>query len=253
MAGHLDGKVALVTGGSAGIGRESALAFARAGAKVVVSDIDADGGEETVGAIKDAGGEAMFVKADVSDFEQVQALVDETVKAYGRLDCAFNNAGIEGTAKPAAECTEENWDKTIAINLTGVFNCCKAELAQMLEQGGGAIVNTASVAGVVAYPAMPAYTASKFGVNGLTKQIALDYATENIRVNSVCPGVIHTAMVDRFSGGDPEVLESMAAKQPVNRLGKPSEVAEAVVWLCTDAASLVTGINMPVDGGYLIQ
>jgi NAD(P)-dependent dehydrogenase (short-subunit alcohol dehydrogenase family) len=251
--GALDGKVALVTGGSSGIGRESALAFARAGAKVVAADVDEKGGEETVSMIKDAGGDAIFVKTDVTDMDQVEALVAKTVDTYGRLDCAHNNAGIEGVGGACTECTEENWDRTIAINLTGVFNCCKAELPHLLKQGGGAIVNTASVAGLVGFPGLPAYVASKFGVNGLTKALALDYAKENIRVNSVCPGVIHTPMVDRVTGGDPEALKAYAAAAPVNRLGEASEIAEAVVWLCTDAASFVTGINMPVDGGYISQ
>lgn len=251
--GALDGKVALVTGGASGIGRESSLAFARAGAKVVVSDIDVDGGEETVGMIKDAGGDAMFIKANVAEFDEVKALVDKTVEAYGRLDCAHNNAGIEGVGGSCTECTEENWDRTIAINLTGVFNCCKAEIPHLLDQGGGSIVNTASVAGLVGFPDLPAYVASKFGVNGLTKAMALDYATENIRVNSVCPGVIHTPMIDRVTGGDPEALKGYAAAAPVNRLGKPEEIAAAVVWLCTDEASFVTGINMPVDGGLVAR
>jgi len=250
---ELDGKVALVTGAASGIGRESALAFARAGAKVVVSDITVDAGEETVAMIKKAGGEAVFVKADVSKQADVQALIDKAVATYGRLDCAHNNAGIEGVPAPCMDCTEENWDKTIAINLTGVFYCCKAELAQMLKQGGGAIVNTASVAGLVGFAGIPAYTASKHGVNGLTKQIALDYAKENIRVNSVCPGVIHTPMIERFTGGDPAALAALEASEPVGRLGKPSEIADAVVWLCTDKASFVTGINLPVDGGFIAQ
>lgn len=251
--GSFDGKVALVTGAASGIGRESALAFARKGAKVVVADITVDGGEATVKMIKDAGSEALFVKADVSKWADVQALVDTTVATYGRLDFAHNNAGIEGMANPCAECTEENWDKTIAINLTGVFYCCKAELPQMLKQGGGAIVNTASVAGLVGFAGIPAYTASKHGVNGLTKQIALDYAKENIRVNSVCPGIIHTPMIDRFTGGDPAVLAAFTSTEPVGRLGEPSEVADAVVYLCSDEASFVTGINMPVDGAFVAQ
>lgn len=251
--GILDNKVALVTGAASGIGRQSALAFARAGAKVVVSDITVDGGEETVDMIKNAGGEAFFVKADVSNQADVQALVDKTVETYGRLDCAHNNAGIEGILGPCMDCTEENWDRTIAINLTGVFYCCKAELAQMLKQGGGAIVNTASVAGLVGFAGIPAYTASKHGVNGLTKQIALDYAKENIRINSVCPGVIQTPMIDRFTGGDPEAIKAFTATEPVGRLGQPEEIAAAVVWLCTDEASFVTGINMPVDGGFIAQ
>ena len=251
--GSFDGKVALVTGAAGGIGRESALAFARKGAKVVVSDVTVDGGEETVQMIKDMGGEAIFVKADVSKQAEVQALVDKAVETYGRLDFAHNNAGIEGAPAPCADCTLENWDKTIAINLTGVFYCCQAEVRQMLKQGGGAIVNTASVAGLVGFAGIPAYTASKHGVNGLTKQIALDYAKAGIRVNSVCPGIIHTAMIDRFTGGDPAALEAMTASEPIGRLGKPSEVADAVVYLCSDEASFVTGINMPVDGAFVAQ
>jgi len=251
--GALDGKVALVTGAASGIGRQSALAFARAGAKVVVSDVTVDAGEETVQMIKKAGGEAFFVKADVSKSGDVKALVEKAVEKYGKLDCAHNNAGIEGVLGPCGECTEENWDKTIAINLTGVFLCCKAEIAQFLKQGGGVIVNTASVAGLVGFAGIPAYTASKHGVNGLTKQIALDYATQNIRVNSVCPGVIQTPMIDRFTGGDPEALKAFAATEPVGRLGQPEEIADAVVYLCTDQASFITGINMPVDGGFIAQ
>lgn len=250
----IEGKVALVTGAASGIGRESALAFARAGAKVVVSDITVEAGEETARMIRDMGGEAVFVKADVSKQHDVEALVEKTVETYGRLDFAHNNAGIEGAPAPCGQCTEENWDRTIAINLTGVFYCCKAEISQFLAQGGGgAIVNTASVAGLVGFAGIPAYTASKHGVNGLTKQIALDYAKEGIRVNSVCPGVIHTPMIERFTGGDPAAIEALAASEPVGRLGKPSEIADAVVFLCSDQATFITGINMPVDGGFIAQ
>jgi NAD(P)-dependent dehydrogenase (short-subunit alcohol dehydrogenase family) len=249
----MQGKVALVTGGGSGIGRETCLAFARKGAKVVVSDIVVDGGEETVRMVKDAGGEAVFVKCDVAQDADVKALIDKVVETYGRLDYAHNNAGIEGMAGPCVECTEENWDKTININLKGVFLCCKYELPVMLKQGGGAIVNTASVAGLVGFPGIPAYTASKHGVAGLTKAIALDYAKENIRCNAVCPGVIHTPMVDRFSGGTQEGLDAMAQMEPVGRLGEPSEIADAVVYLCSDEATFVTGIAMPVDGAFVAQ
>jgi NAD(P)-dependent dehydrogenase (short-subunit alcohol dehydrogenase family) len=249
----LKGKVALVTGAASGIGRAGAIAFAKAGAKVVASDIDEAGGAETVKMITDMGGEAMFVKCDVSDQADVRSLFAALMEAHGRLDCAFNNAGIEGVPAPCLECTEENWDKTIAINLTGVFYCCKEEVRIMLEQGGGAIVNTASVAGLVGFGGIPAYTASKHGVNGLTKVIALDYAKENIRANSVCPGVIDTPMIDRFTGGDAEAKAGLEATEPVGRMGKPEEVADAVVYLCSDEASFVTGINMPVDGGFVAQ
>lgn len=249
----MEGKVALVTGAGSGIGRESALAFSRAGAKVVVSDIAVDGGEETVRMITDAGGDAIFVECDVAQEGDVKALVAKTVETYGKLDCAHNNAGIEGMAGPCAECTEENWDRTIGINLKGVWWCCKYEIPEMLRNGGGAIVNTSSVAGLVGFAGIPAYTASKHGVVGLTKTIALDYAKENIRCNAVCPGVIHTPMVDRFSGGTQEGLDAMAAMEPVGRLGQPSEIADAVVYLCSDQASFVTGIAMPVDGAFVAQ
>lgn len=247
------GKVALVTGAASGIGRESALAFARAGAKVVCADITVDAGEETVKMIKDMGGDAFFVKCDVSKEPEVKALIDAAVAHYGRLDCAHNNAGIEGAMGPCAECTEENWDRTIAINLKGVFLCCKYELPVMLKQGGGAIVNTSSVAGLVGFGGIPAYVASKHGVAGLTKTIALDYAKENIRCNAVCPGVINTPMIERFTGGDPAALAAFTATEPVGRLGEPSEIADAVVYLCSDQASFVTGIAMPVDGAFVAQ
>ena len=250
---HMEGKVALVTGAGSGIGRESALAFARAGAKVVVSDIVVEGGEETVRMIQGEGGEAIFVQCDVAKEADVKALIAKTVETYGKLDYAHNNAGIEGMAGPCAECTEENWDRTIGINLKGVWWCCKYEIPEMLKNGGGAIVNTSSVAGLVGFAGIPAYTASKHGVAGLTKAIALDYAKQNIRCNAVCPGVIHTPMVDRFSGGTQEGLDAMAAMEPVGRLGEPSEIADAVVYLCSDKASFVTGIAMPVDGAFVAQ
>jgi NAD(P)-dependent dehydrogenase (short-subunit alcohol dehydrogenase family) len=253
MAGELEGKVALVTGASAGIGRESALAFASAGARVVVSDVVIDGGEETVGQIHAAGGEATFVRADVSQTAEVEALVGRTVETYGRLDCAHNNAGIEGDMAPTADCAEANWDRTIAINLKGVWLCMRYEIPQMLRQGGGVIVNTASVAGLVGFANLPAYVASKHGIAGLTKTAALEYAEQGIRVNAVCPGVIHTAMIDRIVGGDAVAVSQFTALEPVGRMGLPAEVAQVVVWLCSDAASFVTGVAMPVDGGFVAQ
>jgi len=253
MAGLVDGKVALVTGGGSGIGRATSLALAQEGATVVVSDIVVAGGEETVRMIKDAGGKASFIKADVSKNAEVEALIKKAVETYGRLDCAFNNAGIEGDMASTVDCSEENWDRTIAINLTGVWLCMKHEIPQMLKQGSGAIVNTASVAGLVGFQGLSAYVASKHGVNGLTKTAALEYAKQGIRVNAVCPGVIHTPMVDRLFKSQPGAGETIAAMEPVGRLGKPEEIAAAVVWLCSDAASFVTGLPMAVDGGLIAQ
>ena len=253
MAGELEGKVALVTGAGAGIGRASALAFAGAGARVMVSDVVVDGGEETVGQIQAAGGEATFVRADVSQRTDVEALVRQTLETYGRLDCAHNNAGIEGELAATADCAEANWDRTITINLKGVWLCMRSEIPQMLQQGGGAIVNTSSVAGLVGFPNLPAYVATKHGVVGLTRTAALEYAEQGIRVNAVCPGVIQTAMIDRIVGGDAEAEAQFTALEPVGRMGSPAEVAQAVVWLCSDAASFVTGVAMPVDGGFVAQ
>ena len=253
MAGLTEGKVALVTGAGSGIGRATALVFAREGAKVVVSDIVVEGGEETVQQIKAAGGEAVFVKADVSQAADVEALITQTVETYGRLDCAFNNAGIEGSVKPTIDCTEEEFARTIAVNLTGVWLCMKHEIQQMLSQGGGAIVNTASVAGLVGFPGLPDYVASKHGVLGLTKTAALEYAKSGIRVNAVCPGVIQTPMVERGAQLSPGFDELAVSMEPVGRFGQPSEIGEAVVWLCSETASFVTGHPMTVDGGLVAQ
>ena len=253
MAGELEGEIALVTGAGSGIGRESALAFAASRAQVMVSDVVVEGGEETVARIKAAGGEATFRRADVSQRADVEALIRQTVETYGRVDCAHNNAGIEGDMAPTADCTEADWDRTIAINLKGVWLCMKYEIPQMLEQGGGVIVNTSSVAGLVGFVDLPAYVATKHGVAGLTRTAALEYAQQGIRVNAVCPGVIHTPMIDRLVGGDAEAEAQFTALEPVGRMGSPAEVAQAVVWLCSDAASFVTGVAMPVDGGFVAQ
>ena len=253
MPGRLDNKIALVTGAGSGIGRATALVFAREGAKVVVADIVVEGGQETVQQIEAAGGEAIFVKADVSQAADVEALIAKTVETYGRLDCAFNNAGIEGSVKPTIDCTEEEFDRTIAVNLTGVWLCMKYEIQQMLSQGGGTIVNTASAAGLVGFPGLPDYVASKHGVVGLTKTAALEYAKSGIRVNAVCPGVIQTPMVERGAQLSPGFDELAVSMEPVGRFGQPAEVGEAVVWLCSDAASFVTGIPMQVDGGLVAQ
>jgi NAD(P)-dependent dehydrogenase (short-subunit alcohol dehydrogenase family) len=249
----LEKKVVLVTGGSYGIGRATALAFARAGASVVVADIDERGGDETVTLILEGKGHAFFVRCDVSRSDQVAALLATTVHTYGVLDCAFNNAGIEGTLATTVECTEENWDRTLAVNLKGVWLCMKHELLQMQKQGHGSIVNCASVAGLIGFPALPAYVASKHGIVGVTRVAALENAKLGIRVNAVCPGVIHTAMIDRITGGVPEVEARFIAPQPIGRMGTPEEVAAAVLWLSSPTASLVTGQALAVDGGWVAQ
>jgi len=246
-----ENKVAIVTGGSFGIGRATAIAFAKRGAKVVVADCIED--SETLDIIKKAGGEALFIKCDVSNSADVEKMIKKTVTDYGRLDYAFNNAGIEGTQGMTADCTEENWEKTIAVNLKGIWLCMKHEIPYMLKQGKGAIVNCASIAGLVGFPGLPAYVASKHGVVGLTKTAALEYAKQNIRVNAVCPGVIKTPMIDRFTGKDKVAEKQFEDMEPVGRMGQPEEVAEAVVWLCSDAASFVTGDAMAVDGGWIAQ
>ena len=244
-------KVAIVTGGSFGIGRATAIAFADRGAKVAIVDYIED--NETLNHIQAAGGEAIFVKCDVSKDADVQAMIEKVMAAYGRLDYAFNNAGIEGASAPTHECTEENWERTIGVNLKGVWLCMKYEIQQMLKQGKGAIVNCASIAGLVGFQGLPVYVASKHGMIGLTKTAALEYAKSGIRVNAVCPGVIKTNMVDRITGREKEVEKQFEDMEPVGRMGQPEEVAEAVIWLCSDAASFVTGDAMAVDGGWTAQ
>lgn len=250
---NMQGKVVIVTGASAGIGRATALAFGREGASVVVADVDVARGETVADEIERLGVEALFVPADISRADEVVALVARAVERFGRLDYAFNNAGVEGEAAPTGDCTLENWHRTIGINLTGTFMCMHAEIARMLETGGGSIVNNSSVAGLVGFAGIPAYTASKHGVVGLTKAAALEYATQGIRVNAVCPGIIATEMITRFTHGDAAAAAQLLQTEPVGRLGKPEEVADAVVWLCSEQASFVTGQAIAVDGGFVAQ
>lgn len=252
MSSALEGKVALVTGGGSGMGRASALEFGSQGAKVLVADYAAEGGERTAAVIKDKGGEALFVQVDVTDESQVQAMIKKAVDTWGRLDFAHNNAGIEGKLGPTAEGTLENWNRVLSTNLTGVWLCMKYEIPQMLKQGGGAIVNTASAAGLRAVDGFSAYCASKHGVIGLTKVASREYAKANIRINAVCPGPIETPMLARIIDVSQEIApSSTAGATPIGRSGQAEEVARVVVWLCTPAASYVTGVAMPVDGGYM--
>jgi len=251
MATELEGKVGLVTGGTSGIGRETAVLFAKAGAKVVVAGRRAVEGEETIELIRAAGGDGMFVKTDVSKATEVETLVQKAVEKFGRLDIAFNNAGIEGVWSPIVRQSEEDWDRTIAINLKGVWLCLKYEIRQMLKQGGsGAIVNMSSITGLVGAVGAGAYSASKHGVIGLTQTAALENAKSGIRINAVCPGVIETSMADRLFR-PPTVNKYVLSCHPIGRFGRPTEIAEAVVWMCSERASFMTGQSLILDGGFL--
>jgi len=255
--GLVNGKVALVTGGGAGIGEAAALALARDGAKVVLCDVDSEGGVATVRQIKAAGGEALFVEADVSRAADVETLVAKVVEQFGALDCAINNAGIQGEVDTTDQCGEDNWNRIIAINLTGVWLCMKYEIRQMKCQGAGVIVNIASNFGLVGSAGMPAYSASKHGVLGLTKTAALENAKLGIRVNAVCPGPVQTPLVDQMLLSQPEaaadIMKSITNRLPLGRIGRPEEIGGAIVWLCSDQASFTTGMAMPVDGGFTTQ
>jgi len=248
----LQDTVVMVTGGGTGIGHSTALAFAEAGAKVVVADILVQAGEETVQKIKRTGGEAVFVKTDVSKATEVEAAVQKAVDEFGRLDCAFNNAGIDGDLGPIHKQCEENWDRVININMKGVWLCMKYEIQQMLEQGSGAIVNTASISGLTGRGTV-AYSASKHGIVGMTKVAALENAKTGIRVNAVCPAAINTPMVASLMAADPTMKAYLENMQPMGRVGEPEEVSQVVVWLCSDAASFITGHSLPIDGGLVAQ
>ncbi len=247
------GKVALVTGGASGLGRVSAIALAREGARVVVSDITVSEGEATVQMIASAGGQAIFVKADVTKSNEVEAMVQAAVKNFGRLDFALNNAGIDGVRARTADYPEDVWHQVINLNLTGVFLCLKFELAIMVKQGSGAIVNLSSVAGVTGFPGHAAYTASKHGVIGLTKTAAIDYAKAGIRVNAICPAYTRTPMLTRMLGQIPDLEAKLISRVPLRRLGTAEEIAQAVIYLCSDAAAFITGHSLVMDGGIVAE
>jgi NAD(P)-dependent dehydrogenase (short-subunit alcohol dehydrogenase family) len=251
MPSEYQGKVVLVTGGSYGIGRAAAIGFAQRGAKVAIADLDVKRGEETLGRIKEAGGDAIFVKTDVSLESDVKALVEKTIQAYGRLDCAFNNAGIHKQFVSTIDFPAAEWDEMINVNLKSVWLCMKYEIPQMLKQGKGSIVNTSSAAGLVGAPSNPAYPASKHGVVGLTKSTALEFARKGIRVNCVCPGPTRTGMNEALVASNPDTVKAMDQKVPMGRIGEPEEVAAAAIWLCSDEASYITGHALPVDGGIV--
>jgi NAD(P)-dependent dehydrogenase (short-subunit alcohol dehydrogenase family) len=247
------GKAVLVTGGGSGLGQAAARILAGRGAGVMVADLNEDGGAATVEQCEAAGGEAVFTRADVTRNDEVAALVDATVKRWGRLDGALNNAGTTGPSKPTADYTLEEWNAVVALNLTSVFLCLKHEIPQMVAQGGGAIVNTSSGAGLVGFPGLPGYVATKHGVIGLTRAAALEYVKAGVRINAICPGSTRTPMLEGFMGGNAEIERAMENSAPIGRLAHPDEIAEAMVWLLSDAASFVVGHAFAVDGGAVIM
>ena len=248
-----ENKVALVTGAASGLGLATAKAFAEAGAAVVLADWNENAVRSAAEELAAKGHKTLAIQCDVADDAQVEAMVDQTVATFGRLDAAYNNAGVQNTVAEAADATRDDFDRVMSINLRGVWSCMKFELRQMLKQEGGAIVNCSSIGGIVAGPKRGTYQASKHGVLGLTKSAALDYAARGIRINAVCPGIIHTSMLDRMMATQADALNAMLKDVPIGRLGRPEEIASAVLWLCSDAASLMVGHALVVDGGYTIR
>ena len=249
---NLKNKVAYISGASSGIGKATAMAFATAGAKTILCDINKDEGQKLARLLSEKA-ESIFVTCDVSKSEDVRFAISEGLSKFGQIDYAFNNAGIEGEQGETPECSEDNWNQVLDINLKGVWLGMKYQIPQMLKQGFGSIVNCSSIAGLVGFTGIPAYTASKHGVIGLTKTAALEYAKKNIRVNAVCPGVIQTPMIDRFTHGENQIQKQLIAGEPVGRVGRPEEIAYAVLWLCSDQSAFVTGNSLVVDGGWVAQ
>ena len=248
-----ESSVAFITGASTGIGRATAVAFAKNKARVVLVDINKEEAQLTMELVKSHGGEAHFIFCDVSQESDVKRAIGETLKTWGRLDFAFNNAGIEGLQALTPDCSLDNWNRVIDINLRGVWLCLKYQIQEMVKQGRGSIVNCSSIAGLIGFPGIPSYVASKHGVIGLTKTAALEFAKQNIRVNAICPGVIQTPMIDRFVHGEAQVRQQFIAGEPIGRIGHPDEIAAAALWLCSDSSSFVTGHSLLVDGGWLAQ